>query len=265
MNSVKKILIGDTGLIGTGLKETISFDFSFNSKNINSFSNFNFDYHDLYLSCLPATKWIINQNLENDIKNIKQILNIISKYKYRNIILISTIDVYCESEKHANENDTPKIKTFNYGSNRYLFEVLVTQFIKYENIKIFRLPALFNKKIKKNILFDLMNNNQIDKININSKFQWYNLDNLAEDIEKYSFNHNEEKIFNLFTEPLETKYIIELFPKHTDKIKNFGKRIEYDFTTKYNKNKYIKTKEIVLSEIEKFINETRSQPSSLGH
>ena len=130
---------------------------------------------------------------------------------------------------------------------------------------MFRLPALFNKNIKKNILFDLINNNQIEKININSKFQWYNLDNLADDIEKYSLNHNEEKIFNLFTEPLETKYIIELFPKHIDKIKNFGKRIEYDFTTKYDKNKYIKNKETVLSEIEKFINETSSQPFSLGH
>lgn len=255
MSNVKKILIGDTGLIGTALKDSINFDFSFNSKNINSFSDFNFDRYDLYLSCLPATKWIVNQNLENDIKNINQILNIICKYKYLNIILISTIDVYCESEKYVNENDAPNIKTFNYGSNRYLFELLVTQFIKYESIKIFRLPALFNKNIKKNILFDLINNNNVDKINENSCFQWYDLKNLHKDIIFFSKNYKNDKTFNLFPEPIETKEIIRFFPQHINKMQNHAQRIEYNFKSKYFDSGYIKDKQTVLSEINTFINE----------
>ena len=34
-----KILIGSTGLVGTTLKETIDFDYEFNSKNIDEFLN----------------------------------------------------------------------------------------------------------------------------------------------------------------------------------------------------------------------------------
>ena len=34
-----KILIGNTGLVGTTLKETIKFDYEFNSKNLNEFLN----------------------------------------------------------------------------------------------------------------------------------------------------------------------------------------------------------------------------------
>ena len=49
-----KILIGSTGLVGTTLKETIEFDYEFNSKNINEFLDYNYEDAELYLSCLPS-------------------------------------------------------------------------------------------------------------------------------------------------------------------------------------------------------------------
>jgi len=49
-----KILIGNTGLVGQTLKESINFDFEYNSKSIHSYSPP--DGCDLYLSCLPSTK-----------------------------------------------------------------------------------------------------------------------------------------------------------------------------------------------------------------
>jgi len=254
-----KLIIGNSGLIGTTLKEKIKFDLEFNSRNMHEYIEKVPDECDLYLSCLPATKWIINQNLESDIKNMHEILNIISKKKYKKIILISTIDVYYESEKHANEDYTPKIKSLNYGSNRYLFELLVIQFVKYEDIKIFRLPALFSKNIKKNILFDLINNNNVEKINKNSCFQWYNLNNLYKDINFFCENYKKERIFNLFPESIETEEIINLFPQYIHKTQNNAQRIEYNFKSKYFDCGYIKDKQTVLSEINTFIYETSNK------
>lgn len=46
-----KILIGSTGLVGTTLKESINFDYEFNSKNINTFINYDYVNAELYLSC----------------------------------------------------------------------------------------------------------------------------------------------------------------------------------------------------------------------
>ena len=59
-----KILIGNTGLVGQTLKESINFDFEYNSKSIHSYSPPN--GCDLYLSCLPSTKWLINKDTKTD-------------------------------------------------------------------------------------------------------------------------------------------------------------------------------------------------------
>lgn len=259
-----KLLIGNTGLIGSTLKEKIKFDLEFNSSNMNKFESSVVDSCDLYLACLPATKWIVNKNILKDLNNINQIINQLSTKKYNNIYLFSTIDIYSFCDLQANEDNHPIIKNLNYGINRFLFERMVDELLKYNNLKIFRLPALFNKNIKKNILFDLLNNNNIDKININSYFQWYNLDNLATDIYKYNNEYKTEKIFNLFPEPLSTEEIVKFFPYFKNKFKFSDNKIIYDYKTKYNKNGYIKLKEQVLSEIETFINETRDKSISMG-
>ena len=48
MKNVKKILIGDTGLIGTALKESINFDFSFNWDHTSSYKLFSRPLVPLY-------------------------------------------------------------------------------------------------------------------------------------------------------------------------------------------------------------------------
>jgi hypothetical protein len=110
-----KILIGSTGLIGTTLKESIKFDYEFNSKTINYFLNNDYMDVELYLSCLPATKWLVNKNIPEDIKNIENIINIITKKTYKKVILISTIDVYCDSPLMIDESSGryPIIKKFD--------------------------------------------------------------------------------------------------------------------------------------------------------
>jgi nucleoside-diphosphate-sugar epimerase len=251
-----KILVGNTGLIGTTLTETMKFDLMFNSKNINKFNKLvDEDGYELYLSCLPATKWMVNKNLPSDLDNIQNIINILRKQKYSKIVLFSTIDVYNDSPLDVNEDYKPNFGNLSYGNNRYLFELMVKECLEFDDLKVFRLPALFNRHIKKNVLFDLINNNNVDQINSNSMFQWYNLDNLYNDIIKYSSEFPHETTFNLFTEPVETIDIVSLFENAKDLVKHNNIKISYDYTTKYHNSGYIKTKDEVLIEIKKFIDE----------
>lgn len=248
-----KILIGNTGLVGQTLKESITFDFEYNSKSIHNYLPP--DGCDLYLSCLPSTKWLINKDTKTDIETVIDIIKLISNVKYKNIYLISTIDVYGNSPVGVDEDFDPIFKDFSYGSNRYLFEKMVVKHLIYENVKIFRLPALFSKNIKKNILYDLLNNNNVHMINKNSSFQWYNLNDLVDDINLYNKNYPNEIIFNLFTEPLESEEIINLFPSYKDKVTHSEIKIQYDYTTKYSSTGYTRPKEMILNEIKKLVNE----------
>ena len=248
-----KILIGNTGLVGQTLKKNINFDFEYNSKSIYDYSPPN--GCDLYLSCLPSTKWLINKDTKTDIETVVNIIKSIGNITYRNIYVISTIDVYENSPLGSDEEFEPLFKNFSYGSNRYLFEKMVVKHLNYENVKIFRLPALFSKNIKKNILYDLLNNNNIHMINKNSSFQWYNLNDLVNDINFYEEKYPNEVIINLFTEPLDSEEIINLFPTHKENVTFSETKIKYDFKTKYSSTGYIKPKEIVLNEIKELVKE----------
>lgn len=249
-----KLLIGNTGLVGQTIKKFETFDYEFNSKNLYTFNHLAKDGDELFLTCLPATKWMVNKNLTEDINNINNIISVISKFHYSKITLISTIDVYNDSPLGSNENYSPNISKLSYGNNRYLFELMVKEMVKYDELKIFRLPALFNSLIKKNVLYDLIHNNNVDQINQNSYYQWYNLDNLYNDIKTYSEKYPDEKIFNLFTEPIYTASIVELFPQYIDKVKD-GSKVTYNYRTKFRFSNYISSKNEVLNEIKQFINE----------
>lgn len=247
-----KILVGNTGLIGQTIQKYEKFDHYFNSKNLNTFNQLVNDGDELFLTCLPATKWLVNKNLSVDMDNMYNIIKIISTKSYSKVVLISTIDVYNDSPIGVDETYAPNISKLSYGNNRYIFELIVRDYVKTDDLKIFRLPALFNNLIKKNVLYDLINNNNVEQINENSIFQWYNIDNLILDISKFSKEYTDETLFNLFTEPIHTSDIIELFPQHIDRVQT-GSKIIYDYQTKFGG--YIDTKNSVLKQIKKLVNE----------
>lgn len=249
-----KILIGSTGLIGKTISEKITFGLAYNSKNMGSYSQEVQNENDLYLACLPATKWLVNQDPQKDMKNILQILDTLKTRTYKNVVLFSTIDVYNGSPSGVEETYEPEITKLDYGSNRYQFEIKVREQLKFDRLSIFRLPALYGKHIKKNVLFDLLNNNNVDEINTNSAYQWYGLENLVRDVQIYSETYPTESVFNLFPEPIETKEIVKLFPEYV--IPEQTKRIEYNYKTKFGG--YIQSKEDSLRQIQEFVSASRS-------
>jgi hypothetical protein len=250
-----KVLIGNTGLIGNTLQENIQYDLMFNSSNIDTISTYDLNNSELYLSCLPATKWKVNLNVLKDFENLYKIYSYIKPYKYKKIVLISTIDVYTDCKLGSDEDHIPIINKLHYGSNRYLFELLVKELFC-DNIQIYRLPAVFSKKIKKNILYDLFTGNNIRNIDINSVYQWYNLDKLYYDIDQ----RNTSGIYNLFTEPIITSKLFQLFQIEVDDNKTYNNSVVYDFKTIHTTSGYIEKSEVVLNEIKELVDEFRYKP-----
>jgi len=247
-----KCIVGYSGFVGGNLLLKHKFDYFFNSKNFIDAVNLHVD--TMYFCGIPAVKWYANKNIDEDAEIINNIQNILKTMKINKFILISTIDVYDDVNGKFNEDYICSINNHAYGKNRFLFEEFVKK--TFDNYYIIRLPGLFGYGLKKNILFDLINNVQIDKISINTSFQWYSLNWLNNDIEKMM--NNNIRICNFFTEPIQTKDIIKYF-NYPEKIFSGIQNIEYNLKTKYSKvfncdvDGYIRKKEDVEDEIIKFI------------
>ena len=276
------VLLGYSGLVGSYILRYVKIENMYNSKNINDVRNMEVD--NLYIACIPAVKWYANKYPEKDSDVINGIQDIIKTIKVKNkVILISTIDVYNKTNSgmdeetlytqyphHDPQNNHP------YGKHRYMFE----EFIKahFKNYYIIRLPALFGIGLKKNILYDLLNNNNVNQICKNTYFQWYNLEWLVNDIEICI--ENNIRVCNLFTQPINTNDILTLFPEYnydnnpvsTSSILNYNIKTRnykyFDSNTqsitdvnidilKDINNGYIYNKLSILDEIKKFVNISR--------
>ena len=243
-------IIGWSGLIGQELllhmKESVEI---FNSSTIGNIVGKSFDR--IYFCGLPAEKWLINKNPEADLKNLEKVQEFLKEVSCKHFILISTIDVldtsYSQDENGCAYSQQP------YGKHRKMMEDWVknTQI----NWTIIRLPGLFGKGLKKNIIYDLIFNNQIENICLDSEFQWYNIENLYTDIE--NIIDSDLKIVHLFSEPVSVRDIIEnYFPENNDKC--IGKNIvKYNLKTKYKETSYWKNKQEILEDIGKYINYER--------
>ena len=146
------MLVGYTGFVGSNLCGSHKFDGLYDSKNIQTSYLKNPDL--LVYSGVPAQKFIANNEPEKDFKIIENAIYNIKQINPKEIVLISTIDVY---KKPVNVNEDTKIDTKDlqpYGKNRYYLEKWVKNNIK--NHLIIHLPGLYGKNIKKNFIYDLI-------------------------------------------------------------------------------------------------------------
>ena len=170
MKNKTAAIIGFTGLIGSNLVDQISktkfnIDY-FNSKNIHRI-NRKIKYDYIFCAALPAEKWLANKYPKKDITNTKKLIKNLNKINTKIFILISTIDVNFEH---------------TYGKNRLKLEKFISK--KFKNKIIIRLPGVFGKGLKKNVIYDLLKKNNLEKIYLNDEFQWYDLSLLYKDILK---------------------------------------------------------------------------------
>ena len=245
-----KVLVGDTGLVGSVLQQSTRFDATFNSSNVRQLLELPEPIGEIYLCCLPATKWLVNQQPKKDFNNVLSIVDVLAEIDARKVVLISTIDVYEHTPQGADEECWPVYGRLGYGTNRLLFENLVQDTLGFDTCTV-RLPAVFHPLIKKNVLFDLLNDNNVDQINANSAYQWYPLKRLWQDLQAV----RGEEVINLFPPPIETMEIMDKFFPGVPV--SMGKRIEYDYRTTISETGYWFSRGEVMDDLEAFINEAR--------
>lgn len=196
----KNALIGYTGFVGGNIRNQNSFDDLYNSQNIGDIRG---KEYDLVVSAANrAEMWRINQEPEKDLAEIEEYIQHIRKAKIAKLVLISTVGVY--KNPNGADEDIP-IETEGltpYGKNRYHLE----QFCRDNfDTTIVRLPGLFGDGLKKNVIFDLLHDNNVDKIHKDGVYQYYNLANIWKDI-TIAVNNN-LPLVNLATPPVSTEEV----------------------------------------------------------
>jgi nucleoside-diphosphate-sugar epimerase len=197
---MRTALIGYTGFVGGNIEHQHLFDDLYNSKNIAEIEG---KEYDLVVSAANrAEMWRINQEPEKDLAEINEYIEHIRKAKIGQLVLISTVGVY-KSPNGADEDtsiDTDGL--LPYGANRYYLE----QFCRDNfDTTIVRLPGLFGDGLKKNVIFDLLHDNNVDRIHKDGVYQYYNLDNIWKDIQ--TAMNNNLPLVNLAVPPVSTEEV----------------------------------------------------------
>lgn len=173
-------LIGYTGFVGSTLLKQAHFDELYRSTNIDQIKNKHFDL--VVCAGAPAQKWIANADPKADEQKINALISCLDTITCNNFILISTVDVF-KTPHGVNENtDVDTENLHAYGLNRYRLEQFVQQ--KFPHHLIARLPGLVGPGLRKNIIYDFHNDNNVEKIEGRNIFQFYPMVNLWFDLTK---------------------------------------------------------------------------------
>ena len=170
-------LIGSTGFVGGTLLRQTNFDEQFHSTDIETIRGRSYDV----LTCAgaPAEKWKANKEPEGDRANIQRLVDCLRTVRAAHVVLISTVDVYPVPVDVDEETPIDPQAASAYGRHRYELEQFVRD--RFETTCV-RLPGLFGRGLKKNIIYDFLNHNAVDAICADSVFQFYHLERLWRDI-----------------------------------------------------------------------------------
>ena len=192
-------IVGYTGFVGSNICAKKNFDGLYNSKNIKEAYGTKPDL--LVFAGLPATKFLANKNPEDDLNKIYEAINNLKKISPKQIVLISTIDVYPTPEDVDEATFIDKEKCCYYGKHRLLLENFIEE--TFENRLIVRLPGLFGKGIKKNFIYDLIH---IIPNLLNEKK--YNELSLSSSLIKNSYQIGENGFYKLVSLTQDNKIIL---------------------------------------------------------
>ena len=172
-------LIGYSGYVGGTLLKQESFTSLYRSTNIGDIDNQSFD--TVVCAGAPAQKWIANREPEADRQKIEELIAHLKTIQCKTFILISTVDVF--KNPIGVDEDTPIDESglHAYGLHRRLLETFVEE--HFPNHLIVRLPGLVGPGLRKNVIFDFLNDNNLQAIDSRGVFQFYPMVNLWYDIQ----------------------------------------------------------------------------------
>lgn len=152
-------------------------------------------------------KWWANLHPEEDMAGIQRLLDALATVQAERFTLISTIDVY-PSPRDVDENSSiDKTGHHAYGLHRLLVEEWVQD--RFPSVCTLRLPGLFGPGLKKNVIFDMIHDNGLEKVHPDGVFQYYDTRQLAGDID--AAWQNQIRLLNLSSEPIATHEIRDRF------------------------------------------------------
>jgi len=173
-------LIGHTGFVGATLLRQRSFDALYRSTSIGEIEGRQFD--TLVCSGAPAQKWIAERDPPADIANLESLARRLDTVQAQQAILISTVDVFPDSRGMDEGSPIEEDRLTAYGRNRLWLERHIAD--HFERTLIVRLPGLVGPGLRKNAVFDLLNDNNLSMIDGRGVFQFYPMVNLWSDLSK---------------------------------------------------------------------------------
>ena len=246
-------LIGYSGFVGSNLASQFAYDCHYRSSDIHEIRGRSFDL--VVCAGIQAKKWWANQNPREDWNGIETLLDHLKTITSRRFVLISTVDIYPRPSGVDEDTVDEFLVNHPYGKHRFVAEEFVRE--HFSNPLVLRLPGLFGNGLKKNVIHDLLNDHEIEKINPASVYQYYFLDRLHADMEKaFSLAL---RLLNISAEPVSSREIIERFfpTKVVGPETKF--KASYDMNSKYWKEwgssapGYLYDRATVLAQLGEFI------------
>jgi nucleoside-diphosphate-sugar epimerase len=173
-------LVGYTGFVGSNIAVQRDFELLVNSSNVDSLRGGEFG--TVVFSAARAEKWKANLDPAADLAHVDDLKEILDSFVAEQLVLISTVDVYLDPRGVDESSEISVQGLHAYGRHRYELEQHARK--SHPNVVIARLPALFGAGLKKNIVFDFLNDNNLDRIDSRGSFQFYNVGHLADDLDR---------------------------------------------------------------------------------
>lgn len=176
---MENALIGYSGFVGTTLLKQAKFEALYRSTNISEIDGKSFGV--AVCAAAPAQKWIANRDPQDDLAKIEGLIAHLKTIKCETFVLISTVDVF-KTPVGVDEN-TPvdEAGLHAYGLHRRMLEKFVEQY--FAKHLIVRLPGLVGPGLRKNVIYDFLNQNNLSAIESRGVFQFYPMTNLWYDIQ----------------------------------------------------------------------------------
>lgn len=222
-----RALIGHSGYVGETLKKQTPFDFLYRSANISTIDERAFD---LAVCCAaPAQKWIANRDPAMDRATIESLMFHLKTVNCKKFILISTVDVFKNPVGVYEDAHVDECGLHAYGLHRRLLEKFVES--HFQDHLIIRLCGLVGPGLRKNVIFDFLNNNNLHAIDSRGTFQFYPMINLWYDIQA-ALNEN-LRLLHLTAEPVSVADVARLgFNRPFDQALG-NPPASYDMRTRY--------------------------------
>jgi len=251
---VTSALIGHSGFVGSNLRRMVPFDVLVNSSNVDELRGRSFAL--VVCAGARAEKWKANLDPAADLAGIETLASVLREIRAERFVLVSTVDVF-EAPAGVDES-SPADARHAYGRHRRGLEQLCEERF---GAQVLRLPGLFGPGLKKNAVYDLLHENQVEKIHPESRYQFYDVRALWDDAEKA---HGAGiRLLHLATEPVAMGEIAA---------RCFGRELRapagaparYDLRTRHadlwgGRGGYLRSREEILQGLERFVREERGR------